>query len=86
MWCVGCVGREPPDAIIMSGVMDVRDEIAATFDAAKTRGFVHAREIGFAKGEMAEIDLDADRPVSRSLGDQNRLRRRLCPGRRVGPA
>jgi beta-lactamase class A len=53
-----------PDAIIMSGVMDVRDEIAATFDAAKTRGFLHAREIGCAKGEMAEIDLDADRPVS----------------------
>jgi beta-lactamase class A len=53
-----------PDAIIMSGVMDVRDEIATTLDAAKTRGFLHAREIGFAKGEMAQIDLDADRPVS----------------------
>lgn len=53
----------------MSGVMDVRDEIAATFDAVKTRGFLHAREIGvaegeMAEGEMAEIDLDADRPVS----------------------
>ena len=48
----------------MSGVMDVRDEIAATFDAVKTRGFLHAREIGFAQGEVAEIDLDADRPVS----------------------
>jgi beta-lactamase class A len=44
--------------------MDVRDEITATFDAAKTRGFLHAREIGFERGEMAEIDLDADRPVS----------------------
>jgi beta-lactamase class A len=49
---------------MMSGVMDVRDEIAATFEAANTRGFLHAREIGLAPGSMAEVDLDADRPVS----------------------
>jgi beta-lactamase class A len=55
---------ESPDPIIMSGLMDVRGEIVATFDAVKTRGFLHAREIGFAKGDVAEIDLDADRLVS----------------------
>ena len=44
--------------------MDVRDEIAATFKAVDTRGFVHAREIAAAQGEAAEIDCDADHPVT----------------------
>jgi beta-lactamase class A len=44
--------------------MAVRDEIAATFDAVSARGFVHAREISRAHGEGAEVDVDADHPVS----------------------
>jgi beta-lactamase class A len=43
--------------------MDVRDEIAATFDAVGARGFVHARDIGPAAGNAAGVDLDADHPV-----------------------
>jgi beta-lactamase class A len=43
--------------------MDVRDEIAATFDAVGARGFVHARDIGPAAGTAAEVDLDADHLV-----------------------
>jgi beta-lactamase class A len=48
----------------MSGVMDVRDEIAATFAAVDARGFVHAREIDGAAPTPPEVDLDADHPVS----------------------
>ena len=47
--------------------MGVADEIAATFEAAGARGFVHAREIvGAAADDAAarEVDLDADHPVS----------------------
>jgi len=44
--------------------MGVRDEIAATFDAVGARGFVHACAIGGARGAAAEVDLDADHPVS----------------------
>jgi beta-lactamase class A len=55
---------ESPDLIIMSGVMDVLDEIAATFDAVGARGFLHAREVDRGRGEGAEVDLDADHPVS----------------------
>ncbi len=47
----------------MSDVMDVRDEIIATFNAVGARGFVHAREIEPTRGEGAEVDLDADHPV-----------------------
>jgi beta-lactamase class A len=45
--------------------MDVRDQIAATFAAVDARGFVHAREVGPARTTtVAEVDLDADHPVS----------------------
>ena len=44
--------------------MGVRDEIATTFDAVGARGFVHACAIGGARDAAAEIDLDADHPVS----------------------
>jgi beta-lactamase class A len=48
----------------MSGVMDARDDIAATFHAVGARGFVHAREISPGQDNATEIDLDADHPVS----------------------
>src|SRR5690348_12183666 len=51
--------------------MRVTDEIAATFEAAGARGFVHAREIGGrddgatgADGAGRQVDLDADHLVS----------------------
>ena len=48
--------------------MEIRDEIAATFDAAGARGFLHAREIrpgpAPSPGETGAVDLDADHPVS----------------------
>jgi len=48
----------------MSSVMDVREEIAATFSAVGARGFVHACEVGALQSTPAELDLDADHPVS----------------------
>jgi beta-lactamase class A len=44
--------------------MDVLTDIAAIFDAAGARGYLHAREVGPHPGERAEVDLDADHPVS----------------------
>ena len=44
--------------------MDVLADIAAIFDAAGARGYLHAREVGPHPGDRAEVDLDAGHPVS----------------------
>jgi beta-lactamase class A len=44
--------------------MALSEEIAATFAGAGARGFLHAREVGPPGTDTAEVDLDADHPVS----------------------
>ncbi len=44
--------------------MAVREQIIATFDEVRARGFLHAREIGLPQTGTPEVDLDADQPVA----------------------